>query len=524
MNKITFISCVIFCTCLLFGTALAQTLEVEKAVETSNISAGDDVRILLKFNNPFNREVKIKIVDKNVFGNNGLDVQCFEHTLPLQGQIVAYDPIKPFSFGNYTLDEAQVTYTNPMTGSEETIKSNKLELEVKDSGQQMQGQQQSITTIYQCGGMSMKSTTYSSSQQQTPQQQQQEEQQQQLQEEQNRPENRAQNNQMNQNTDALKQQIGEEMRKNLQMQEDFNENIFNNPDFREKNKELSDAGYNLTDSNLNPQNNNTGEFEYSYGKGNKTASVKGRMENGTMKELMSQTEEDRERMLDELMKNGKFKEYDEQLAGQGFNMTGVNFTQISQNHTKIEVSYENIIGNNTNQSNSTSVKKIIAEYRGGEIKEVYLEDDWKNKDNNLWLVLILILILISAATVYYFKVKKQRTAHSALNAAEHKTDKDYLEEVREMLVLAQKLFDCSREKDAYEKVSQAVRLYFSNKRGIKKEITNYELLNILGRDELHSKVKKCLDLCMLVEFAKYRANKEDFDEIMRIAEDVTVNK
>jgi hypothetical protein len=370
----------------------------------------------------------------------------------------------------------------------------------------------------------MKSTTYSSSQQQSPQQQQQEQQQQQQQQEQNSPENRAQNNQMNQNTESLKQQIGEEMQKNQQMQEDFNKNIFNNSDFREKNRELSDAGYNLTDSKLNPLNNNTGEFEYSYVKGNKTASLKGRMENGTMKELMSQTEEDRERMLDELMKNEKFQEYNEQLAGQGFNMTGVNFTQISQNHTKIEVSYTNSTGNNINQSNSTDVKKIIVEYRDGEIKEVEIEDDEQNKNNNLWLVLTLILILISAAAVYYFRVKKQKTFNAIMNAPEQTPDKDYLEEVREMLVLAQKLFDGNLEKDAYEKVSQAVRLYFSNKREIKKEITNYELLNILGRDEVHGKVKRCLDLCMLVEFAKYRANKEDFDEIMRIAEEVTANK
>ena len=497
-SKIILIPAFVICICLFSSAVYAQTLEVEKLVETNDIKAGDDVTVLLKFKNNFNENVKIQIVDKNIFANNGLDIQCYEHTLPPGTQVIAYEPIKPFSSGNYTLDEAAVKYTNPLTGKEDEIKSNKLELEVK-AGQQMQGQAQSITTIYQCGGMSMRSTQTTSSQQQNQQQQQ-------------SPDDRIQNNQMNQNTQGLKQEIREEMQRQEKMREEFLKNIKNNSDFQKMSEELSMQNYTLNDSQINPSSNNSGEFEFSYSRDNKTASIRGKMENGTILDLFSQSDEDREKMLQELMENREFQKYNEKLTEQGFNMSGINFNQISQNHTKVVVSYSNKSSRN-NDSNSTDIKKITAEYRDGEIKDVVLEDNENNKNENLWFILILILI---ATGIYYFKFRKRVAKPAALQDGEFK--KDYIREAREMLNAARDLFSKKREKDAYEKVSQAVRFYFSNKLNLKKEVTNYELLKVLERDDKGKDVKRCLDLCALVEFAKYRANREDFDEIILSAE------
>jgi len=506
-SKIILIPAFVICICLFSSAVYAQTLEVEKLVETNDIKAGDDVTVLLKFKNNFNENVKIQIVDKNIFANNGLDIQCYEHTLPPGTQVIAYEPIKPFSSGNYTLDEAAVKYTNPLTGKEDEIKSNKLELEVK-AGQQMQGQAQSITTIYQCGGMSMRSTQTTSSQQQNQQQQN-------NQQKQQSPDDKIQNNQMNQNTQGLKQEIQKEMQRQEKMKEEFMENIRNNSDFKKMSDELLGQNYTLNNSKINPLSNDSGEFEFDYDKGNKTASIRGRMENGTMSDLMSQSDEDREKMLNELMESEEFKKYNEKLEAQGFNMSGVNFTQVSQNHTKIEVSYKN--NSMGNESNSTNIRKITAEYKDGEIKNVVLEDNENNKNENLWLILILLLILI-ASGVYYFKFIKKEKQREYSQAPE--PGKNYLEEAREMLNAARDLFGKKKEKDAYEKVSQAVRFYFSNKLNLKKEVTNYELLKVLERDDKGKEVKRCLDLCALVEFAKYRANREDFDEIILSAEKI----
>ena len=98
-----------------------------------------------------------------------------------------------------------------------------------------------------------------------------------------------------------------------------------------------------------------------------------------------------------------------------------------------------------------------------------------------------------------------------------------MREVRRFIEEAEHLFRNGREKDAYEKVSKAIRFYFSHKLGIKRELLNTELMNALkGRTdtETYSKVNKCLDMCGMVEFAKYRANREDFDKIVAMAKEL----
>ncbi len=199
----------------------AKKLEVQKLVDYGNnkeIKVGDEVTISLKFKNPFNREIPVRIVDRNVFGDNGLDIKCLEYTLPAKEEsVLTYsEPIVPFKPGKYTLDAAKVTYTNPETGKRETVESNTLDLEVKANNTLPQRQAQGITTIYHCNGTNIHSTSYSSygssfniqigrsssygnEQQQSGDQQQES------------VEKRVTNNQISQNTGQLKKELEKEM-------------------------------------------------------------------------------------------------------------------------------------------------------------------------------------------------------------------------------------------------------------------------------------------------------------------------
>ena len=59
------------------------------------------------------------------------------------------------------------------------------------------------------------------------------------------------------------------------------------------------------------------------------------------------------------------------------------------------------------------------------------------------------------------------------------------------------------------------RFYFSYKLGIKNELLNSELVKALkGKADAgtRSKVNECLNLCGMVEFAKYKSNQNDFDK------------
>jgi len=489
----------------------ANSLTVQKTIENQDIKIGDDVKIILKINNPFDKDIRIKIVDKNIFGNNGIDVQCLEYSIPSKKEVaVAYDPIKPFTSGKFTLNSAQVTYTNPETNKEETVKSNDLDVTVKSSNAQ-QGQAQGITTIYRCNGMNIQSTSYSSSgssfnvqigsnTNQQPTQPS------------NSPQDRVQNNQLNQNTNALKQEMENQLQKQKEMEKEFQKNLANNNEFQKQHQSLLNSGYNLTKASFNVENNNTGSFELTYQKQNETVSMKGKMDNGTLKNMMVLTEEDKQKMFSELQKNKQFQEYNQQLIKQGFNQTNPSFTQISQNYTKITVPY----------SNQNEQKEITADFINGTIKNVYFEDD--NDRTNIWWFLLLIPIFGIIIWMFYKKLSKKPKKIIETKKDQLKIEKpiDYLKEAKNMLEQAKKLFDEKKEKDAYEKVSQAIRLYFSYDIGLRKEMTNSDLLSHLKKSKknIYSEIKKCLDLCTLVEFAKYKPNKEDFKKIIQIAQKI----
>lgn len=440
------------------ATAAAKTLDVRKVVENGdNIKVGDEVAIGLQFKNPFKQAIPIRIVDRNVFGNNGLDIKCLEYTLPAEEEsLVTYsEPIMPFKPGKYTLDAAKITYTNPETGKRETVESNTLDIEVKANNTLPQSQQQAqgITTIYQCNGTNIHSTSYSSygssfniqigssshgneGQQSGSQQQ-------------GNVEKRVTNNQIGQNTGQLK---------------------------KEQEKE------------------------------------------------MQQQKEQEERMQKELAKNPDFLKYDKQLRNAGFNQTPPSFNQISQNHTQITVPYRN--------ESAGAERRIKADYINGTIRNVTLGSipEQKEESNSPWWLLLLIpLVGLIAAGWFIFDKYLKKTGRQEIPpqplAGESGLSIDHVGEARRMIEEAENLFRNNREKDAYERISKAIRFYFSYKLGINRELLNNELRNALkeGADaDTCSKVNECLDLCGMVEFAKYKTNQDDFDKIVEIAKEVIV--
>jgi len=357
---------VVFATLMVLlssASVLGASLQVEKLIDKSEVNVGDSVRVLLKFTNPFNREIPVRIVDKNIFGNNGLDVQCLEYTLPNKREVVLeYEPIVPYSPGTYTLGEAQVTYTNPDTGREETVRSNSLTVEVKGSGP---AQAQGITTIYKCGGVSMRSTSFSSGSSFSVQ----------IGSSQTFGRGNlgsVQSNQMNQDMSALKQEMERQIQEQEKMRKEFQKNLMGNQRFQELNENLTEMGYNITEVTSNPQTSNTGSFEAFYRKPNgETAVVKGEMKNGTVTTLVSLTAEEKKLILEKLFKNPKFQEYDKKLRARGFNMTQPIF-QLYKNKTEVSIPYKS----------ETEENKITADFVNNTVKNVRLEKELR--EQNPW--------------------------------------------------------------------------------------------------------------------------------------------
>lgn len=318
MNKI--ILSIVFIVFLSSIVVAENKFAVEKFVENKdNIKVDSGVKIILRISNPFNQALNIEIKDKNVFGQNGLDIQCLEYTIPNEKEVMlAYEDITPYEEGDFDLGAAQITYTNPETKKEETISSNTLKLSIKKSDKGQSGKRTGITTLYKCGGRSMRSTSFSTGsmqisvnnqnnrQQPTPNPKTM----------QNRLDQSQQS--MNQNSNALKQQMQQRQEEINQQKDALDQKIQNSEEFKQLSEQLKQQNYNPTSQNISPQNNDTGSFSYEFDNGTHKAQISGNMKNNKIQDINRVSETEKNAMKQQIENNEQFKSLDKEMRSQGY--------------------------------------------------------------------------------------------------------------------------------------------------------------------------------------------------------------
>ncbi|MCK5333859.1 MAG: hypothetical protein KAJ24_05065, partial [Candidatus Aenigmarchaeota archaeon] len=339
MNGIFF-----FVVCVLFVSPVyALDMTVEKLVREENISVGSPVTIVLRFDNPFDYDLPVQIVDKNIFANNGLDVECLEQIIPKNTVVeVVYSPITAYAEGSYTLERALVNYTHPETGEDTKIESNKYSLEVKEGASNVQAE--GITSIYKCDNINMQSTSYSSSE--SSEQSQSEEEQEQQENTQSKLQNIDQQNP--ENMQELKQEMQEEMQRQEAEKQKMMEQIESDSKTLEEHQKLQEEGYQLSEKNVNPTSPDSGEFEYKYQKENgDTASIKGDVNNGSVEDVSSWSSDEERRMMSALENSTEFRDAMSELEEEGFRIENKSVSPLSSNMTDFQYQLSNPDTNET---------------------------------------------------------------------------------------------------------------------------------------------------------------------------------
>jgi len=93
---------------------------------------------------------------------------------------------------------------------------------------------------------------------------------------------------------------------------------------------------------------------------------------------------------------------------------------------------------------------------------------------------------------------------------------NYLTEVESLLTHATSLYRQNNIKDAYEKLSQSIRLFYSNRLELEKEIITSDLLPLMKRfgSNEESLVEESLRLSDMIEFAKHIEKDNKFEQII----------
>jgi len=132
----------------------------------------------------------------------------------------------------------------------------------------------------------------------------------------------------------------------------------------------------------------------------------------------------------------------------------------------------------------------------------------KNYDYNL---IILIPIVLGSAIFGYFMYKKSASKRPQEIIAVTPSV-NYVENTLEMIQSSKKLFDENMPKYAFEKFSQAIRYYYSNKLGINLDMTQTEMMHNLKKSDVpnYLQIQKWLQLCGQVEFVKHHSTQKEF--------------
>ena len=132
----------------------------------------------------------------------------------------------------------------------------------------------------------------------------------------------------------------------------------------------------------------------------------------------------------------------------------------------------------------------------------------KNYDYHL---MILIPIILGLIIFGYLSYRKSITKRQ-LSIATVTPSVNYVENTLEMIQSSKNLFDDSMPKYAFEKFSQAIRYYYSNKLGINLDLTQSEVMYNLRKSDVsnYPQIQKWLQLCGQVEFVKHSSTQKEF--------------
>jgi hypothetical protein len=322
---------------------------------------------------------------------------------------------------------------------------------------------------------------------------------------------RLQNNQLSQDSSALKQQIQKQVQQQEQIKKEFEKQLSSNNDFLNRHQNLLENGYNVTNDILNPVSNNTGSFDIKYkNTDGKWATLQGNMKNGTITDLKQQTQDRQEKLLEKLKQNTLFKQFHNQLVTEGFSQKDINF-QDNENETNIILQYENQKHDNA---------KITANFENDEIKRVKLEDNSSNSSNLLLLILSVVAI-VSVISVYFvikkFLKKKTFTINDSSPTIPKFKSFEHIIESKKLISQAQQYHDKGEYKEAFATAGKAIRLFLRYDVGLKREITSEELIRLIQKHNYPiDAIRECLKITDLVEFAKSNATEDDFQKMISL--------
>ena len=135
-----------------------------------------------------------------------------------------------------------------------------------------------------------------------------------------------------------------------------------------------------------------------------------------------------------------------------------------------------------------------------------------NPANNYATLILILIITIAASLISGYLLYGKSLVHKTLEFVTVPPSVNYVDYTRSMIKSSRDIFDDNCPKYAFEKFSQAIRYYYSNKLEINLDLTYAETIIELKKLKVDNfnDVQKWLLLCSQVEFIKHKSTKKEF--------------
>ncbi|MDD1702658.1 MAG: hypothetical protein LUQ31_06735 [Methanoregula sp.] len=319
-----------------------------------------------------------------------------------------------------------------------------------------------------------------------------------------------QNNQMSQDTSALKTQLQQEAAQKQQTQNDFALNLSADPLVRQVNETLAADGFTRQSVNANPTSSTDGSFAMSYqnAAGDQIA-VQGTMTGGIVPSLTEQSAAALN-VTAPLTANATYRSYTDELAGKGY----------QRNQTIVNQTLSGATVNVTYLSEQGKPAYVNATVEQGNVTQVSLAID-QTEMNYLLVGLVIALIILLAFcgwVIYRRKARQKIVPKAAAPPRPAPVPLDYKKEALRLLAEAEAAFAREEYRDAYGLAGRAARVFLSYEHGDRRELTNAELGPVLaasGNREESGEVLALLERCSDVEFAKGFPQTGEFEAMVK---------
>ena len=344
------------------------------------------------------------------------------------------------------------------------------------------------------------------------------------------PLDRLQNNQMAQDSGALRRQIQEQLQEEADRQNRFAEALSADPSFAEQHRRMIDDGYEVAGGSLepSPDSEDSGEFEIQYQSPERgAASIRGAMDGGEVGEMSVASEYAEQRMLDALGADPRFAEASAELEAAGYSQSSAQFSSDGMSSEAV-LEYERAAGPGADPGAAEGEAAaaaaadpepdratVRAEFNGTDVAAVSLEYG-EDEEFDPARAVLAAAVAGGIAAAAYLALRGQGAEPAALPpapAARIRRRPEPADEARHLMGEARRLHAAGDEKGAFACAGRAVRLLVLAELDIDREVTNAEAAAALaaaGRGAADADIGACLGVAGLVEFARMAPGGGDF--------------